>query len=62
MNYQRFGLPMMLSIYGVGYSMAAYELHNNNSKQKEMKYLLGIIAMAYFGKSFHIYRFPQLKK
>ena len=54
MNYNRIGLPIMLSIYGVGYSMAAYELHNDiNNSNRDMKYLLGMIAMAYFGKSIH---------
>lgn len=54
MNYHRFGLPIMLSIYGVGYSMAAYELHTDiNNSNRDMKYILGIFAAAYFGKSIH---------
>jgi hypothetical protein len=34
--------------------MAAYELHNDiNNSNRDMKYLLGMIAVAYFGKSIH---------
>jgi len=54
MNYNRYGLPILLSIYGIGYTAAAYELHTDKKNSNhELKYILGIFAAAYFGKSIH---------